>query len=1188
MIFLVAKSTRFKRQGQNTMNRRSKKFSPKPSKLALSTLAALLALPTGQALANTSYPSVPLIWQSGATVIKPNILLFLDTSGSMAQTISGKTIYNASGGYYSETDYANRAQAYTRSRTFWGTIKSSPYNAVFTTDKPRMVVAKEAITNVIRDTRNENRWGLATFLSGPNALTSQNGAIPIYDANSRYQIIHTNNNQLWYSIGAEILSEIQDIDTNNEHKFQSLIRTIKGLPANTNTPIPSAYYELIRYYRGMDSSMPSLARRGAYASGQYKSPIQYRCQKNYIIFISDGEPTGTNLSNQLGKLWHTDDFMNKDTQLMRQLRNHLSTPVDSGVTPEMARIAYQKDLITGGSDLEGKSFDDATGSPAGQDYSKQNITTFSVAFGQRIAMLEQVGARGGGKHFDANSPEALSAALIEATTSAARENGFSAIAPAVNTSADSNGDTVVQAAISSIMSPTAWSSEIRFYKFNSVTGKFDLANYAMPKYTPTATAIFSTTNGVKAATSGRYNGFDNALFGISPSRTDRVQGTTTVAKQTITPITVSDDAKEYQSLMRWLLRWDNSDTAAGAKYRNRSSESPWARYLGDISGDLLSFGDIHVRASNTGDYDRKEFLAAPSNDGMLHVYQANTGLDKNTYPYVEKLRYIPGTAQRDKADDTIMRSLVFTAEKSYGSVENPKQNFLADSLIYISTDEGKTKNYSTHTVLGGFGSGARGAFAINVGGTDHNGASKGINAAENTWTSSVPLWDTSTSHFGNANNIYKDLGYHFGQVKVGYVADQGSLKGWKDSLAANGNVLTAAFMTSGFDNPNKSTLALYVLDHMGKNYAKKTDSSGQETAGNFASTSYGAGGLVKKIEIGRAFSGGNATGNEHTQQGIIDAHDGLTSPQGIDINNDNIVDLVYAGDYKGNIWRFDLRGDKGSWFAHKVYESEGKQPLVAEPALLNWADGKVGIYFGTGSNLYQGDLTANGQQSLYGIFDDYKNCTTGVEPTCTTIKKSDLIVQTMEEYGSEGFYISSKNAYTDKTERKGFYIDVPTGYRVTTTPVALKVALRSNVGAAIWNIEKLSGTSQVLASCTPDMVSASGIRFIADAYSGQASRYVTWGKTYAKSQDVIIGSIPYKGSSSRSVLVTSNNSSVSEYGTLRSGKMPERDSMREPTRGCSGIQKLASGSTEEGTSLNDLECIPGAPIVRRVSWREIF
>ncbi|ULJ62494.1 pilus assembly protein [Wielerella bovis] len=1183
------------------MNRRSKKFSPKPSKLALSTLAALLALPTGQALANTSYPSVPLIWQSGATVIKPNILLFLDTSGSMAQTISAKDIYSGSQIVY-VTDQWGRRKAENRAIKY----TEADYHANkpayiiqggglvrydITNDKPRMVVAKEAISNVITETRDKNRWGLATFVASANSFSAQsNGYTTLYDAetNASGGKIQTKPDGIWYSIGSEILSEIKDIDKTKETEFQSLLNTVKNLPSNTNTPIPSAYYELIRYYRGLDTgSMPNLFYRGAYANGKYTSPIQYRCQKNYIIFISDGEPTGLHLRYQLGKLWHTDTLINKDSEFARQFRNHLRTANDTGVTPEIVRIAHEADLIQGGTDLEGKSFDDAEGSIQGHDFSKQNITTHTVAFGQPVALLERMAAKGGGKYFNANSPEELTAALIEATSSVARDSGFSAIAPAVTATTDGDGNTIVQAAISSIMSPTTWTSEIRFYKFNSATGKFDLSSYATPKYTPAAMAIFSTPEGVKTATTGQYNGFSNNLFGISPNRTDRVQDTA-VAKQTITPIAVSSDSNEYQKLMNWLLRWGDSDTAVGKNYRNRGSESLFARYLGDISGDLLSFGDVSVRANGANDYDRKEFMAAPSNDGMLHIYQANTGSDKDANPYIEKLRYIPGTAQRDNANDTIMRNLVFTAEKTYGSVENPKQNFLADSLIYISTDEGKANNYSTHTVLGGFGSGARGAFAINVGGKDHTGANKGIDAAQGSWANEVPLWDTSTNKFGNANSFYNELGYHFGQVKVGYVADKGSLKGWKDSLAEGGNVLTAALMTSGFDSPSKSKLALYVLDHMGKNYTKKLNSAGQETNDNFATTTYGAGGLIKKIEINREFAGGNATGKEDTQQSIIDAHDGLTSPQGIDINNDNIVDLVYAGDYKGNIWRFDLRGDKDSWFAHQVYKSDGNQPLVAEPALLNWADGKVGIYFGTGSNLYQGDLTANGQQSLYGIFDDYKNCTKAGDTACTTVTKSDLIEQTMAEYNSEGFYISSKNAYEKKSERKGFYINVPAGYRVTTTPVALKVALRSNVGAAIWNIEKLSGASQALASCTPDMVSASGFRFIADAYSGQASRYVTWGKTYAKSQDVIIGSIPYKGSSSRSVLVTTSDSAVSQYGTLGSGKMPEREGVREPTKGCSGTEKLASGSTEEGTSLNDLECIPGTPIVRRVSWREIF
>ena len=88
-------------------------------KLAVATTSALLAMLYANIAkaASTPYPEVPLIWQSGTTVIKPNILLFLDTSGSMSLGVNGQGVGGA--------------------------------------DKPnsRLSIAKNAITNVIGSTR---------------------------------------------------------------------------------------------------------------------------------------------------------------------------------------------------------------------------------------------------------------------------------------------------------------------------------------------------------------------------------------------------------------------------------------------------------------------------------------------------------------------------------------------------------------------------------------------------------------------------------------------------------------------------------------------------------------------------------------------------------------------------------------------------------------------------------------------------------------------------------------------------------------------------------------------------------------------------------------------------------------------------------------------------------------------------
>ena len=112
---------------------------------------------------------------------------------------------------------------------------------------------------------------------------------------------------------------------------------------------------------------------------------------------------------------------------------------------------------------------------------------------------------------------------------------------------------------------------------------------------------------------------------------------------------------------------------------------------------------------------------------------------------------------------------------------------------------------------------------------------------------------------------------------------------------------------------------------------------------------------------------------------------GLSTPAVIDVDNDYIVDYVYAGDLKGNMWKFDLTGDTAaSWeVAYKsgstpksLFQAKNDagaiQPITAQPDVMRFCDlSKPGymVFFGTGINLDFSDLTDANVQSVYGIWD---------------------------------------------------------------------------------------------------------------------------------------------------------------------------------------------------------------------------
>ncbi|HHB0577308.1 TPA: PilC/PilY family type IV pilus protein, partial [Neisseria meningitidis] len=104
------------------------------------------------------------------------------------------------------------------------------------------------------------------------------------------------------------------------------------------------------------------------------------------------------------------------------------------------------------------------------------------------------------------------------------------------------------------------------------------------------------------------------------------------------------------------------------------------------------------------------------------------------------------------------------------------------------------------------------------------------------------------------------------------------------------------------------------------------------------------GNLIKKIEV-------------------KDGKGGLSSPTLVDKDLDGIVDIAYAGDRGGKMYRFDLK----NWTVSTIFE--GTKPITSAPAISQLKDKRV-VIFGTGSDLSEEDVDKMDEQYIYGIFDD--------------------------------------------------------------------------------------------------------------------------------------------------------------------------------------------------------------------------
>ncbi|EMU1839671.1 pilus assembly/adherence protein PilC, partial [Neisseria gonorrhoeae] len=149
---------------------------------------------------------------------------------------------------------------------------------------------------------------------------------------------------------------------------------------------------------------------------------------------------------------------------------------------------------------------------------------------------------------------------------------------------------------------------------------------------------------------------------------------------------------------------------------------------------------------------------------------------------------------------------------------------------------------------------------------------------------------------------------------------------------------------------------------------------------------------------------------------------GLSSPTLVDKDLDGTVDIAYAGDRGGNMYRFDLSSDKPSeWAVRTIFE--GTKPITSAPAVSRLADKRV-VIFGTGSDLSEEDVVGKDQQYIYGIFDDDKGTGT-VKVTVQNGTGGGLLEQTLTKENNTLFL--SNNKASGGSADKGWVVKLREG-----------------------------------------------------------------------------------------------------------------------------------------------------------------
>ena len=193
----------------------------------------------------------------------------------------------------------------------------------------------------------------------------------------------------------------------------------------------------------------------------------------------------------------------------------------------------------------------------------------------------------------------------------------------------------------------------------------------------------------------------------------------------------------------------------------------------------------------------------------------------------------------------------------------------------------------------------------------------------------------------------------------------------------------------------------------------------------------------------------------NTGIGNLTTPNGLATPIAIDANRNGSIELVYAGDLHGNMWKFDFTGASSSdWkvaFAGKpLFKATNKagvaQPITSKPQVGTHPDGGLMVYFGTGKYFETGDNTDLATQSLYGVRDECALSTSGCTASnAAKVLPSNLLEQTityegMQTFSGNSWEIRQFSQNSATSSQRGFLVDLvygnnTKGERILATPL---------------------------------------------------------------------------------------------------------------------------------------------------------
>lgn len=383
-------------------------------------------------------------------------------------------------------------------------------------------------------------------------------------------------------------------------------------------------------------------------------------------------------------------------------------------------------------------------------------------------------------------------------------------------------------------------------------------------------------------------------------------------------------------------------------------------YVGRPNAGYSDVDHVGYAAFRTSYKDRTPVVYIGSNDGMLHGFNA----------------CIPGVTPGCTAADAGKELLAYIPNSVYSNLSRPSAKdyntnhryFVDGSPMVADAYIGATPSWRS-VLVGSLNGGGKGYYALDITNPADGSKSAPVFSAAN--AAGLFLWE-----FTDADDI--DMGYSYNLPPVNAFTSQAK------QIVKMENGKWAVIVGNGYNSIGGKAV-LYVLFITG-------GEDGIWTIG----TDY--------IKLIADLGSGN----------------GLSTPVPFDSDGNGLADVIYAGDLKGNLWKFDVKSPiAATWMlaigGTPIFVSGTQKPITSPPVVSFHPNGGQLVMFGTGKYLESSDTTNTNTQTVYGIWD---------HNTVATITAGKLVQQVMTDATVR---TATQNPVPYSATIKGWYLNLPVG-----------------------------------------------------------------------------------------------------------------------------------------------------------------